>query len=102
MGYTKSPGLFTDITRFITSFCRGKNILLIMYIDDILILGKSEEDCAQKVDFVVQLLKNLGFLINFEKSSLKPSQKVGSLCLKFYILLYVISTRSPIWGWSGI
>lgn len=34
MGYTKSPGLFTDITRFITSFCRGKNILLIMYIDE--------------------------------------------------------------------
>lgn len=34
MGYTKSPGLFTDITRFITSFCRGKNIFLIMYIDE--------------------------------------------------------------------
>ena len=44
---------------------------VILYLDDILVIGVSKKDCQEKVDHVVRILKLLGFLINMDKSSLE-------------------------------
>ena len=48
---------------------------VILYLDDILVTGVSKKDCQEKVDYVVRILKQLGFLINMDKSSLEAQQK---------------------------
>ena len=50
-----------------------------MYIDDILVLGVSYEDCQAKTRFVVDMLVKLGFIINEKKSNMEPSQTVEYL-----------------------
>lgn len=39
-------------------------------------MGSSSEECAAVVTAVISLLQSLGFLINFEKSEIKPVQRI--------------------------
>ena len=79
MGLCSSPEVFTRLTKFVSGFCRRYKVVMIMYLDDILILGGSYEDCKAKTRFVENLLVKLGFLVNRKKSVLEPSQTVTYL-----------------------
>ena len=46
-----------------------------MYIDDILIVAATLEECEYKLAIVLELLRRLGFLLNIKKCNLVPSQK---------------------------
>lgn len=75
MGLTDSPRVFTHITKFVQGFLRKKNIDLVMYIDDILILGVSFEDCERNICILLDLLRKLGFLLNQKKCNLVPNKQ---------------------------
>ena len=46
----------------------------IFYIDDVIVIGSSFEKCRDSLQLVMSTLQNCGFLINFKKSILTPSQ----------------------------
>ena len=50
-----------------------------IFLDDLLLLSSSKEELAGITKEVVILLQQLGFLINEEKSTLVPTQKVAYL-----------------------
>lgn len=52
---------------------RSQGIVLIIYLDDILIIGKIESECKKNVMVVRELLESLGFVIS-PKSQLKPAK----------------------------
>ena len=54
------------------SVLREMGIRLIIYIDDILVMVKSETLLRDRVAGIIYLLENLGFVINFSKSLLEP------------------------------
>ena len=54
-------------------------IRLVDYLDDLLILGRSPQECAAHTTTLISWLEILGFTINREKSSLSPSQEVEYL-----------------------
>lgn len=74
-GLSTAPYVFTKIMRPVIAHFRATGIQCVNYLDDILILGSSEEDCQANVAFVVNLLQSLGFIIIFEKSSLVASKR---------------------------
>jgi ribonuclease HI len=78
-GLSSSPRIFTKILRPVIKLAREKGIRLIVYLDDILILASSKEMLNQQSIVVLDLLQQLGFTINKEKSSLIPSQVVDYL-----------------------
>lgn len=78
-----APYIFTKLMKPVVSDLRLSGILLVIYLDDILIVGPSFESCARSIRIVLTLIKNLGFSINFEKSRLTPSRKC-----KFLGLIY--------------
>ena len=45
-----------------------------LFLDNILVLGRSYKECLQNRDQVLKLLGQLGFQLNHKKSSLIPSQ----------------------------
>ena len=49
-----------------------------IYLDDLLVIGASSEECQAGVQLVISTLESLGFLINFKKSETTPSQ-----CLEY-------------------
>ena len=75
MGLTCSPRVFTSLNKAVGVVFRRQGITCVFYIDDILVTGETEEDCRNKVLFVLQSLRGLGFLINSEKSVLQPSRR---------------------------
>ena len=73
-GLCTAPFVFTMLTKPIVAYLRSKGIRTIFYLDDILVIGSSQEECQKHLDFVLRLLQNLGFIINWKKSTLIPSQ----------------------------
>ena len=57
---------------------RSQGVRLVIYLDDILIIAFSIETLNRHKTLAISLLKSLGFLINYEKSNLTPSNKLCS------------------------
>ena len=78
-GLASAPFCFTKLTKPIVSALRMEGILLIIYIDDMFIIAKDESTLLADVKKVTDMFNSLGFMINFEKSILLPSQRIEFL-----------------------
>lgn len=74
-GLASAPYMFTKLLKPVIKFLRSNGIIVVSYLDDFLILGSSEQECHNNVQFVVKLLLSLGFVINDDKSVLVPSKR---------------------------
>lgn len=75
-GLTSAPRLFTKILKPVLAQLRGEGCVCMAYLDDILILADSAKACQQFTNKVLELVQRLGFLVNFEKSELKPTKSL--------------------------
>ena len=75
-GLNVAPRLFTKIMKPVVASLRSQGVRLIIYIDDILIIASSIETLNRHKTLAISLLESLGFLINYEKSNLTPSQQI--------------------------
>jgi len=78
-GLGSAPRLFTKILKPAVSFLRKLGIRLIIYLDDCLILNQDKLRLLQDRDTTLWVLQMLGFVINWEKSSLVPVQSLEFL-----------------------
>ncbi|XP_011865448.1 PREDICTED: uncharacterized protein LOC105560706 [Vollenhovia emeryi] len=74
-GLCTSPYIFTKIMKPVIKRLRSEGVTCSIYLDDILIIEKSIEKCSKNIEKTINLLKQLGFIINYKKSSLTPSQR---------------------------
>ena len=81
-GLSCAPWAFTKVLKPVTAFLRSLGVHLIVYIDDILIIGKSSEEVQNHMEGLIALLEGLGFIVIFEKSVLTPSQRIEFLGLQ--------------------
>ncbi|XP_050292960.1 uncharacterized protein LOC126733621 isoform X1 [Anthonomus grandis grandis] len=82
-GLSVAPFIFTKIMKQVAGFLRKLNILLIFYLDDILLLADSKSQCIKNIKTTTQLLENLGFIININKSVLQPEQTINFFGFSF-------------------
>ena len=52
---------------------------LLVYLDDILIMAPTKEQCLEQAQLIIGLLEKLGYVINREKSVLEPTQRLEYL-----------------------
>lgn len=74
-GLSTAPYIFTKILRPVVAHLRGRGLCSIIYLDDFLIIGASKEDCSRNLSLSLDLLSSFGFIINYSKSQLDPSQR---------------------------
>lgn len=74
-GLCTSPFVFTKIMKPVLNTLRSEGILSVIYLDDLLLIEKDFQMCKNNVNEAINLLKSLGFIINYKKSSLIPNQK---------------------------
>ena len=55
---------------------RYHGVRLVIFIDDILIIGHNHKKCLEHVSFLKNLLTDLGFIVSTVKSHLEPSQSL--------------------------
>lgn len=78
-GLSLSPLFITKLYRHVVEHLQAKGHRVIIYIDDIIIMGDSKEACAASVRAVQACLLDLGARINEGKSHLTPTQKLEYL-----------------------
>ena len=78
-GLTSAPRIFTKVLKVVLVFLRNRGIKASAWFDDIIISANSISRILEQLMFTKLLLKSLGFIINTEKSSLSPSQRMPHL-----------------------
>lgn len=82
-GLNTAPFLFTKIIKPLIKHLRSKGFLSINYLDDFLLLGSTRQECLKNVITTISLLESLGFIINYDKSSLIPNSSCKYLGFLF-------------------
>ncbi|XP_048259405.1 uncharacterized protein LOC125384396 [Haliotis rufescens] len=78
-GLAPAPRTFTKLLKPVVSIARRAGIRLIIYLDDMILFAHSPESLVRCRESLLYLLKNLGFIINKEKSVLVPCQNLNFL-----------------------
>ena len=73
-GLNVAPRAFTKVVSHVIQVLAKEGILALPYLDDLLIVAYSEEECKQLAQKAVEIIQKLGFIINAKKSRLIPAQ----------------------------
>ena len=73
-GLSMAPMEFTVIAKEVKWLAMRQGIRIHQYLDDWLVRARSHQACRQQTQSIVTLCKDLGWLVNEEKSELKPKQ----------------------------
>lgn len=78
-GAKLSPGIFHRLTQAVKRIMAGKGYhLLVVYLDDFFIIADSKQECMEALNCLLQLLRKLGFSINWNKV-IDPTTKLTFL-----------------------
>ena len=78
-GISSAPQVFTRVFAVVSAWAHSQGIRLLRYLDDWLILSSSRTQLLKDVDRLLSCCKDLGILINREKSDLIPKQSAKYL-----------------------
>ena len=78
-GLSSAPRTFTKLLKPVVAFLRQRGVRLVIYIDDILIMADTKEKAAAHLILTLDVLEYLGFLINYDKSIVEPTQLIDFL-----------------------
>ena len=78
-GLNIAPSLFTRLVKPVAGFLRKRGISLLLYLDDMLMIGSTPREVNDFTQMAVNLLKALEFIINLDKSVLTPTQGIRFL-----------------------
>ena len=74
-GLNASPYFFQKVIRCVVQHLRAQDIRAMAYVDDFLIMG-SQDQIAEHKKQLLGSLRQLGFLINWDKSQIDPDSKI--------------------------
>ena len=75
-GYGLAPRVFTKVFKPVVSYLRENGYRVVIFLDDILLLGSLVEECLSQLASLRDLLQSLGFVINVNKSQLIPVTRI--------------------------
>ena len=73
-GLSTAPMEFTVVAKEVKFLAMKKGIRIHQYLDDWLVRARSHQTCLQHTQTLVALCRELGWLVNEEKSELEPKQ----------------------------
>lgn len=75
-GLSSAPWAFSKLLRPISAYLRKRGFRLVVYLDDILMVGACKKSAEETVLATTSLFESLGFVINKEKSVWEPAQSM--------------------------
>ena len=82
-GVATAPLEFTRIVKEVKLIAQAKNLRIHQYLDDWLLRSPTKDQCLKDLENLVKLVQELGWLINFQKSELVPTQNLDFLGYRF-------------------
>ena len=84
-GLATAPQVFTMIVKEVKLMALSRGLRLHQYLDDWLIRSQSQEEAQVNTQAVVDLTQSLGWIINQEKSELKPTQVFSFMGYEYHL-----------------
>ena len=78
-GLNQLPQLWMSVMKVFQKLWRQRGIICFIYLDDILVVGKTFSHTQKSIQFVLQTLEAAGMVVNHGKSTLIPCQAVDHL-----------------------
>ena len=78
-GLAAAPRVFAKVMKPVVGFIRSKGVWCVVYINDFLLMHQKKQDLIEQTVLTLNLLEALGFLVNYSKSRLQPSQRIEYL-----------------------
>ena len=75
-GLNIAPRIFTKMCAVVINYLRQKGVMIFGYLDDWLVVAPSGPACLKATKVTLETLAKAGFLVNYQKSSLTPSQTI--------------------------
>ena len=75
-GLSTTPQVFTRVFALVSEWAHRRGVRLLRYLNDWLVIAESRTFLLQHRDLVLQLCKDLGIVVDWEKSDLQPSTHV--------------------------
>ena len=94
-GLNSSPFYFNKILCLVTTFLRQQGIIVVLYVDDFLVTAQPSLIVDHR-SFVIQTLGEVGFMINFDKCRLIPSNLAEFIGFISYIPLVQVTNHGYI------
>ena len=73
-GLNIAPRIFTKLTKPILRELRLLGVGVLVYLDDWLIWGRTRDECQRATKLTLEVLQRRGFVVNWDKSHLEPTQ----------------------------
>ena len=93
-GGSTSPISFVSVTRPLLRILRKQNVTVFLFVNDSLICGQTVAILRRNVQLTLDLFERAGFLINYKKSQLQPTQQMEFLGFSIDSVAYTISLTS--------
>ena len=93
-GLNLAPMIFTKLIRFTITKLAEENIWVLPYLDDLLIIALSRQECLLKMEKTLEILQSLGWIINTEKSRLTPHQAFEWLGIQYNLKSYRVQNST--------
>ena len=74
-GLCTAPRVFTKVVAYVVRVLASIGIWCLPYLDDLLLLAPTKEECLRIRERALEIIKNLGFIVNEKKSRLTPAQE---------------------------
>ena len=84
-GLATAPQVFTMIVKEVKLMALSRGLRIHQYLDDWLIRSQSQEESQRDTQAVVDLTQSLGWIINQEKSELKPTQVFSFMGYEYHL-----------------
>ena len=89
-GLATSPREFTKLLRPVVALLRQRGVKLHVYLDDWLIHADTPQQAQLQAQTTISVLQFLGWIINYEKSDLTPSQDFQFLGMQFIFRQFTV------------
>ena len=73
-GLSTAPRVFTRVVGVVGAYLKRRGVNICLYLDDWLIYAESADRLRCHIQLVIQTVSRLGFIVNFKKSHLEPTQ----------------------------
>ena len=90
-GLTSSPRIFTKLMRVVLTHFRSYAFKIAAWLDDLLLAAASASLASSQADYVLKTLQELGFVPNWDKSQLVPTQRISHVGLVWDSVTFTVS-----------
>ena len=96
-GLATAPQVFTMIVKEVKLMALSKGIRVHQYLDDWLIRSQSQEEAQVNTQAVVDITQSLGWIINQEKSEMKPTQVFSFVGYEYHLDSALVKSTQERW-----